>query len=88
MKNIKEHNLEEGTAGLKKKKELEETFAPVVAANNKMTQNIVDEIVPLADQVRKMRQNRSYGPLTEAFLQKYMDGDVDKIFDIRCAVDR
>ena len=55
MKNIKDRNLEERTAGLRKKKEWEETFEPVVAANNKMTQKIVDEIVPLADQVRKMR---------------------------------
>ena len=87
MKNIKDRNLEERMAHLKNKKELEETFS-LVAANNEMTKEILDELIPLADQVRKMRQNtnkKSYGPLTQAFLQKYMDGDVDKIFGIRYA---
>ena len=84
--NIKDRNLEERTAGLTKKRELEETFAPVVvAANEEMARNIVHEITPLTEQIRKMRQanNKPYGPYTEIFLQKYMDGDVDKIFGIR-----
>ena len=64
----KERNLEERSAGLTRKQELEETFAPVVAANEEMTRQIVDEITPITEQVRKMRQNnKPYGPLTEIF---------------------
>ena len=81
---IKERNLEERSAGLTRKQELEETFAPVVAANEEMARQIVDEITPITEQVRKMRQNnKPYGPLTEIFLQKYMNDDVDKLFGIR-----
>ena len=84
VKNIKDSNLEARSAGLTRKRELEETFAPVVAANEEMTRKIVDEITPLTEQIRKMRQNKKpYGPLTETFLNNYMDGDVDKIFGIR-----
>ena len=49
-----------------------------------MAQKIVDEITPLTEQIRKVRQNnKPYGLLTETFLQKYMAGDVDKLFSIR-----
>ena len=49
VKRIKQQNLEERTAGLTRKQELEETFAPVVAANEDMTRQIVDEITPLVE---------------------------------------
>ena len=85
VKRIKQYNLDERSAGLTRKREMEETFAPVVAANEEMTRKIVDEITPLTEQMRKMRQtnNKPYGPLTEMFLQKYMNDDVDKLFGIR-----
>ena len=53
---IKDRNLDKRMAGLTRKRELEETFAPVVAANEEMARKIVDEITPLTEQIRKMRQ--------------------------------
>ena len=84
-KAIKYRVLDERSAGMTRKQELEETFAPVVAANAEMTRQIVDEITPITEQVRKMRQTnkKPYGPLTETFLQKYTNDDVDKLFGIR-----
>ena len=60
--NIKDRNLDKRMAGLTRKRDLEETFAPVVAANEEMARKIVDEITPLTEQIRKMRQanNKPY----------------------------
>ena len=60
--NIKDRNLDKRSADLTRKSELEETFA-VVTANEEMTRKNVDEITPLTEQIRKMRQNKKpYGP--------------------------
>ena len=78
--------------------ELEETFKPVVASNERMTQNIINELAPISERLVDIRKNEvssrpkigskhklvsSNGPLTGAFPHKHINGDVDMMFGIR-----
>ena len=88
VKRIQQHNLEERSDLIDRQRELEETYEPVVASNQKMAAEIVKNLLPIKDELKGINENlektggkkrklnaveEEYGPLAKIFLQKYLD---------------
>ena len=102
-KRLKERNMNERMDDLAYRDELEDTFKPIVDSNERFTQEIINELKPLSNELVDIKKNihsaealssrpkigskrklvSSNGPLTDVFLHKYMNGNVDKMFGIR-----
>ena len=100
-KRLKERNMEERGYLMDRRRDLEETFEPIVASDEKIAQVIIKVLVPINEELVEMNRTIElkremsrpkigskrrlvsadyYGPLAEAFIRKYMDDVVDKIF--------
>ena len=77
---------------MKRHRDLEETFEPVIASNAKMAHDIIKDNRNLEMKKETLRPkigskrrlvNGDYGPLDESFPRKYMDDAVDRLFGMR-----
>ena len=51
---MKDRNLQESGELMNRRRDLEESFEPVVASNKKMVRDIVDELVPITRELREL----------------------------------
>ena len=56
-KRIKERNIKERMGDLAYRDELEETFKPLVDSNERFTQDIINELKPLSDELADIKKN-------------------------------
>lgn len=56
---IKKRNMEERMGLMDHRRDLEENFEPVVASNAKMAKEIVDELIPIANELREVNNNKT-----------------------------
>ena len=57
---LKKKSMEERMGLIDHRRDLEENFEPVVASNAKMTKEIVDELVPIANELREVNKARVF----------------------------
>ena len=54
---IKERNLEERGVLMDRRRELEETFEPVLASNEKMARDIIKDLEPINEGIKELNRN-------------------------------
>ena len=57
---LKKRSMEERTGLIDRRRDLEENFEPVVASNAKMAKEIVDELIPIANELREVNKARVF----------------------------
>ena len=92
-KRLKERNMEEGGYLMDRRRDLEETFEPIMAGNENMAQDIIKDLAHINEELAEISRPKigskrrlvgatDYGPLAEAFTRIYTDDTVDKTFGI------
>ena len=74
---LKKRDLEERGNYMDRRRELQENFERVVSSNQNMARDITSELKEIRQSIalksEKLIKNDVHGPLTEEFLQKYID---------------
>ena len=61
---LKERSMEERGYLMDRRRDLEETFEPIVASNEKMAQGIIKGLVPINEELVEMNRNMEKGNVT------------------------
>ena len=57
VKRLQQRNLEERSDLIDRQRDLEETYEPIVASNQKMTQNVVKGLIPIKKELKELNRN-------------------------------
>ena len=57
MKRLQKRNLEERSDLIDRQRDLEETYEPIVANNQKMAQDVIEDLIPFKEELREINRN-------------------------------
>ena len=57
VKRMQQRNLEERSDLIDRQRDLEETYKPIVASNQKMTQDVIKDLIPIKEELKEINRN-------------------------------
>ena len=69
-KRLQLRNMEERTNFIDHQRDLEEQYAPVVASNEQMTDNITEQLIPIKDQIQQLAAHLTERPKLKAGIKR------------------
>ena len=52
VKRLQKRNLEERSDLIDRQRDLEETYEPIVASNQKMAQDVIEDLIPIKEELK------------------------------------